>query len=468
MKSGAVARPSITRRLTWLFALISSGVLVVLGAATLLAIDSHFKAQDRDTLGRHLRQLQLLVADVDGPERFAQLPDQLELAFSSHDDLALNVATDAGRVLFHQHLPKAPWRAEQTGGVAALGPLAYWEGGGKTWIGTVVRMDTGLQGQAPLQVSLGLDVHHHDAFMRSFRHVLIGYVLIAALGSAMAGWWVVRRGLRPLTALRDQAAQVQFDQLSVRMPEDRVPVELVELTITLNQMLTRLEDAFEHLSQFSSDIAHELRTPISNLMTQTQVTLSQVRDAQTYKETLASNAEELERLARTVSDMLYLAKADNGLLLPSREPIQVHAEVQALFDFYEALAMDGKVSLRLDGVATVMGDRLMLRRAIGNLLSNALRHTPAGGTVHVGVFTAAGRVHVTVRNDGVPISDKALPHLFDRFYRAQKDRHHPRGDSDGAGLGLAIVKAIAKSHGGEIAVQALPAANVFDLSLPTA
>ena len=369
--------------------------------------------------------------------------------------------------------------------------LTSWDDGDRAWRGAAVAIPTALAQQSPVTVTVALDMHHHDVFIESFRRGLVtpvlfcaigcaigrgwaggrprgppGPVRLCAIGCAVGGGWAVRRGLRPLTALRDRAAQVDPGKLDVRMPVDDVPTELVGLSLTLNQMLARLEDAFRRLSQFSSDIAHELRTPISNLMTQTQVTLSQPRAAADYRETLASNAEELERLGRTVSDMLFLAKTDHGLLLPSREPVELRAEVQALFDFYEALALDADVSLSQEGTATVVGDRLMLRRAIGNLLSNALQHTPAGGRIEVVIGVEDGRACVTVRNDGAPIGAAALPHLFDRFYRVQADRSHAHSGGDGAGLGLAITQAIVQTHGGDVAVHPQAAGNAFVMRIP--
>ncbi len=178
--------------------------------------------------------------------------------------------------------------------------------------------------------------------------------------------------------MASRASGVTANKLDARMPVAAVPLEMADLAATLNAMLARLQDDFRRLSEFSSDLAHELRTPITNLMTQTHVVLSQPREAAKYREVLVSNAEELQLLGRMVSDMLYLAKMEHGITLPSEEAISVADEVQALFDFYEALAEDKGVSLQLRGQAKIAGDRLMLRRALSNLLSNALRYTPQG------------------------------------------------------------------------------------------
>ncbi len=144
------------------------------------------------------------------------------------------------------------------------------------------------------------------------------YVALAVLASGLFGWWAARRGLSPLRAMASRAKAVTGDKLDQRMPVEAVPVEMAALAADLNAMLARLQDDFRRLSEFSSDLAHELRTPLTNLMTQTRVALSQPRDAARYRDVLASNVEELQRLSRMVSDMLYLAKMEHGLDLPTR------------------------------------------------------------------------------------------------------------------------------------------------------
>ena len=187
--------------------------------------------------------------------------------------------------------------------------------------------------------------------------------------------------------------------------------------------MARLEEAFRRLSEFSSDLAHELRTPISNLLTQTEVSLSQPREAGVYRDILASNSEELQRLARMVADMLFLAKAEHSLVLPTRERVDLGTEVRALFEYYEALADEGGVHLQCIGTGEVVGDRLMIRRAIGNLLSNALRYTARGEAVTVSVRPVSGAIELAVENPGEAIPADRLPHLFDRFFRADRSRH---------------------------------------------
>ena len=249
------------------------------------------------------------------------------------------------------------------------------------------------------------------------------------------------------------------------MPVEAVPVEMADLARTLNEMLDRLQSDFDRLSEFSSDLAHELRTPISNLLTETQVTLTAPRTTNDYQDVLASNSEELQRLARMVSDMLFLAKTEHGLALPSRETISISTEVLALMDFYEALASERDVRLETAGDGLIFGDRLMLRRALSNLLSNAIRYSTPHSAILIEMQSGSESSLVTVVNRGTDIEEDMLPRLFDRFFRVDKSRSQP--GSDGAGLGLAITRAIMEAHGGSIEVASRGGLTSFTLKFPT-
>jgi two-component system heavy metal sensor histidine kinase CusS len=297
--------------------------------------------------------------------------------------------------------------------------------------------------------------------MASFRQTLWLFVAIAAVLVGLLGWVVVRRGLAPLQAMRARAAGVTASSLDTRLSLDAVPVELAELAETLNEMLARLEDSFQRLKDFSSDLAHELRTPVSNLMTQTQVALTRARSADEYREVLASNAEEYERLARMIGDMLFLAQADHGLVVPQREPVDLALQVRELFDFFDALAEEKNLHLALTGSGQVSGDKLMLRRALANLISNAIRHTPAGGTIRVAIESSGEATKLSVENSGDPIPQEQLSRIFDRFYRGDASRH----GGEGAGLGLAITRSIVRAHGGEISVRSGGGGVCFELRM---
>ncbi|MCO4860996.1 heavy metal sensor histidine kinase [Cupriavidus sp. WGlv3] len=459
-------RLSLTARLTILFSLSSAAVLLGLGVLIWLAIDDHFADEDYAVLADNVRLIEKIAAD--GPA--ASLPQRLGPALEHHAGFVAEVRGANGKRLYAtRDFDFRPALAAAAQAPAANDAFA-WEQQGQTYRGLRAQLAVAHAGAqsggepGALQVLVGMDTALHDHFLHAFRNTLAFYGTLAALASGLLGWWAARRGLSPLRTMASRARTVTAHKLDERMPVETVPVEMADLAATLNAMLERLQRDFARLSEFSSDLAHELRTPITNLMTQTQVVLSQPRDAARYRDVLASNVEELQRLSRMVSDMLYLAKTEHGITLPSAEPIEVADEVEALFDFYDALAEDKGVRLTLRGRGRITGDRLMLRRALSNLLSNALRHTPAGKGIVVEITPGADAVQVVVENEGETIRPELLPALFDRFFRADKSRARPESDGAGLGLGLAITQAIVAAHGGAIGVSSEAGKTRFTLT----
>ncbi|MBC3879504.1 heavy metal sensor histidine kinase [Undibacterium sp. FT79W] len=457
---------SLTTRLTTLFAIVASIALAILGGVTMIALDKHFEAQDRDVLDGKIQLARNLVTRIDSSTSLAALPGQFRDAFVGHHDLAVTLLSPDGKTLYANEAVRFPAALLDHANAARKADFKQWQDGGRRLYGTAIAFSTRMPGTAPVIVAVAVDVNHHAVFISKFQRAMGMYVVVAALVCGLLGWLVVRQGLMPLYTMKERASSVTAGKLDLRMPIESVPVEMAELAATLNQMLGRLEDAFHRLSEFSANIAHELRTPISNLMTQTHVALSQARSNDEYRDILASNAEEFDRLARMISDMLFLARTEQGLLLPSREEIELAHEVGALFEFYEALAEEKQVALRLIGSGKIHGDRLMMRRAISNLLSNALRYTPSGQEILVSIQEERDNVILSVRNPGSGIPADALPHLFERFYRAEKDRSHLKFDNEGVGLGLSITKAIVERHGGDISARSTTEATVFSMSFP--
>ena len=455
------SRSSLTLRLTLLFAVVSTVVLLLLGALIGRAVEQHFAEDDLHMLAGKLELARHAVEKMRRPEDQALLEQHLENALVGHHGLEVMVTTVNGLTLFATPGAAFPPALLQEG--LSERPRPHLWDNGAPQRGIAALAETGMTDPRMVIVALSTDITHHQHFMQSFRTTLWSFVVLAALLIGVLGWVAVRRGLAPLQAMRRQTADIDAERLHARLPVDAVPAELADLAQSLNDMLARLEASFQRLSDFSSDLAHELRTPVSNLLTQTQVTLTRARTVAEYQDVLASNAEEFERLSRIISDMLFLAKADNQLLVPHREPVDLHAEAASVCDFYEALAADKGLQIACQGAATVQGDRLMLRRALNNLISNAVRYTPAGGEVTVHVAELSNEIHLTVENTGPTIPPEHLPRLFDRFYRADAARQHL---GEGAGLGLAITRSIVQAHGGEIGVRSTEGRTAFEICLP--
>jgi two-component system heavy metal sensor histidine kinase CusS len=262
--------------------------------------------------------------------------------------------------------------------------------------------------------------------------------------------------MRPLAAITRAAERVSAQDLHRRIDPERWPRELAALATAFDQMLARLEDSFTRLSQFSADLAHELRGPINNLMGEAEVALSRARSEAEYRDVLESSLEEYGRLSRMIDGLLFLARAEAAERRIAKTRLDARREVEAVIEFHDALADEGGVKVSCDGSATVSADPGMFRRAVSNLLSNALQHTPPGGAITITLSAApGGGAEVRVADTGVGIAAEHLPRLFDRFYRADPARAHSRG---GIGLGLAIVKSIMEVHGGRVTITSRPGA----------
>ncbi|MFZ6799718.1 heavy metal sensor histidine kinase [Undibacterium sp. Di24W] len=468
---------SLTARLSLLFTTLSCAVLLALGWFIGASIEKHFEEQDHHALSGKLELAQHIIERVNTAQDVANLSDQLSDALVGHHDLAIIVQDTKGKVLLNSSQIQFPETYLHPRTNQPQHEIFSWTQDGQTYRGLVSIYATKNPELPSITVGIATDIAHHLDFMRNFMRSLWLFVFVAALFTGALSWVAASRGLRPLRAMRDRASSVTANKLDQRLSLEAVPPELADLAHSLNQMLERLEEAFQRLSDFSSDLAHELRTPISNLMTQTQVSLSQARDASSYREILESNAEEYSRLARMIADMLFLAKAENGLSLVNREQVNLMQEVQNLFEFYEALAEEKQIRLRLqcqdDQAAstkstseqfTLSGDRLMLRRALSNILSNALRHTAKGQEITVYIEADPNFLTMRICNPGPSIPEQHIHRLFERFYRADHARQH--ADGEGSGLGLAIVQAIVLGHQGTISVRSQDDLTCFTLQLP--
>lgn len=455
-------KKSLTARLTLLFAVVSSSVLLILGLVIAELVERHFEDMDLELLEGKLELIQHAVISARAEGNFDGLPTQLDAALVGHHGLAVGVWGSDGKQLFLSEGAEFPQNNLPPKEGRAL-PKTWTGLGEQHYRGISGQAPTGVEGEPPAMVLLSTSLTHHDHFMQSFRLTMWAVVTLAALLTGLLGWLAARRGLAPLHNITSRASDITANSLDQRIESDEIPIELAEVVNTLNNMLGRLKESFDRLSDFSSDIAHELRTPVSNLLTQTQVTLSKARSIDEYQDVLASNAEELERLSRTIADMLFLAKADNRQLMPTQETVDLEAEISSMLEFYEPLIEEKQLHLTLHGHAEVVGDRLMLRRAVGNLLSNAIRHTPEDGYINIALEIEQEEVCIRIENSGETIPSEHLPRLFDRFYRVDASRQRA---GEGSGLGLAITKSIALAHNGRVSVSSTDGVTSFSLGLP--
>jgi len=444
-------RLSLSSRLALLFAACTAVVSLFAGVLFSHASEAHFVELDQQLLDGKLIGLRRALHDIQSSESEIRLADEL----SRQADLSLRITGSDGQ-RWYDSSAQLPDKLPQTPGLSTLND------GGTDY--RVLNAPLFVDKPDSPQLTLLLDITHHQHFLQRMQHLIWLTVGLSALATALLGAWAARSGLRPLRRMSAIASGVSAQSLNARLPEENMPPELAELAHSFNAMLGRLDDSFQRLSAFSADIAHELRTPLSNLLTHTQVTLTRPRPIEDYREALHSNLEELQWMAQLVNDMLYLAKADHGLLSPKREPLELAQEVDLLLEFFAPLAEDTRVTLTREGNAQMEADRTMLRRALSNLLDNALRFTPAEGEVRVRIVDEAKGLRLTVENSGDGIDGALLPRVFDRFYRADPARQE--GSSEHAGLGLAITQSIVRAHGGQIRCESGNGWTRFVIELP--
>ncbi|WP_175178284.1 heavy metal sensor histidine kinase [Achromobacter pestifer] len=307
------------------------------------------------------------------------------------------------------------------------------------------------QARPQVRLIVGMDSAPYAHTLRYLLWAMAGLSLTAILLVALLGFWVTRVGLRPLNRLSAEARALRPSALSQRLSMAELPVELEDLATSFNGALARLEGAYNQLEAFNADVAHELRTPVTNLIGQTQVALSRRRSSDDLQEVLQSNLEELDRLRAMINDMLFLARADQGEAATGRIHAVLADEVGKTAEFFEFLLDEAGMRVRIDGdrQASALIDTALFRRAVTNLLQNAIQYSAPGAEISVAIQRQGEMLEVAVSNAGPPIAPEHLPHLFQRFYRVDAAR---RGDGleHSHGLGLAIVKAVAAMHGGGV------------------
>ncbi|MFM0516832.1 MULTISPECIES: heavy metal sensor histidine kinase [Caballeronia] len=282
-----------------------------------------------------------------------------------------------------------------------------------------------------------------SAYLERVWITVIGAVLVTLL----LAYWVTSRGLMPLKAMADKAAEITPNRLSARLDVAHAPAELQSLAASFNAMLDRLEHGYERLLQFSADLAHELRTPIGVLIGETQVALAHERNVGEYRGVLESNLEELERLARIAQNILFLAQADHGQQRIERERLDIREELETIGAYFEGIADERRITFEIDADGEMSANAIMCRRAIGNVVVNAVRYATAGTVVRLSGHADQYGARIVVGNRGPRIGQEELGKLFDRFYRGDAARSE---FTESSGLGLSIVQAIMGLHGGSV------------------
>jgi two-component system, OmpR family, heavy metal sensor histidine kinase CusS len=455
---------SLTFRMSLLFALSAAVVLLVAGVLFEQALNDHLLKRDQEELSDKLGFVYGLIAKVRSAEDLAKLPAHLNEIGSGHPGILISVVADNGETLYsagnHRAVSRLQQLQDNEGQEAAL-----WKNDGRAYRFVSDLVQSGMPGSKQIKVIIAFDITADQIFAKTFLEYLWFTMALVALVLGWMGWFVVRHGLAPLREVSAKVAAISTAQLDQPLESQGVPKELQELVAAFNTMLAHLHESFRRLSDFSSDIAHELRTPIHNLLIQTQVTLCDRSSLEECRTVLQANEEEYLRLSRMISDMLFLAKADSKRVFLKKEDVDLAAEVMTLFEFFEALASEQGLELQQSGEAKVKADRSMIQRALSNLLSNAIRFTPHGMAIRVNMGSETGWAHLSITNPGPEIPSEQQARIFERFYRIDPSRRE--GNSDNTGLGLAITKSIVEMHGGQIGVVSGKGTVTFTITLPT-
>jgi len=327
---------------------------------------------------------------------------------------------------------------------------------GQTFWVTSASAEVGSPSKRTDTVEIAIDVSQQEALLARYRRWFLATLLGCFAIFPLIGYRVARHGIRPVEEIATTAQHISSTNLHERILPEGYPFELASLAHTFNKMLDRLEESFQRISRFSADIAHDLRTPVNNIRGETEVALVRERTADEYRDVLGSCLEEAVRLSDLISDLLFLARAESPLSHLRRERVNVAELLDGVRDYYQASAEDGGISLSTAaGAEPVIAemDRSLVQRAVGNLVSNAVTHTPSGGSIvlatKLGTRAEASTVHIEVSDTGEGIPPEALPKVFDRFYRVDTSRSQASG---GTGLGLAIVQSIMLLHGGSVGI----------------
>ena len=296
-------------------------------------------------------------------------------------------------------------------------------------------------------IQIAIDISQEEALLARYRLWFWAILLAASVFFPLAGYRIARQGIRPVEEIAATARRITSTNLRERIGAEGYPSELASLAGTFNEMLDRLEESFERISRFSADIAHDLRTPVNNIRGEAEVALARARTADEYRDVLESSLEEAVRLSELIGDLLFLARAESPPTCLQRETVDVGELLGTVREYYDAPASDSGIALVTIAGAPLKADldRSLMLRAVSNLVSNAIAHTPPGGKVTLAAADDGDAIRIEVSDTGAGIPAEALPKVFDRFFRVDPSRSQASG---GTGLGLAIVQSIVTLHGG--------------------
>jgi two-component system heavy metal sensor histidine kinase CusS len=463
---------SITTTLALAFGATTLAVFVLVGNFLYRALEREISSQDDMSIVLAARHARRLAQEIDASNGIREHGDRITSIVLGNPGMSMEVFDPNGQLAIEHNLtstlgvpvPASDSSILATGrSIQRVPPtariteddIAAWRN--KT--GAPIRgvaTDVTLRDGEMVSILIARNLSDRYELLDQYRDQLKIYGIIGVLLTTVLSYLLIRAAMRPVNDIAASAAQVTVNRLNTRIAVKRVPRELEALVTTLNAMLERMDHGFKQMSRFTADLAHDMRTPLSNMRGATEVALARTRSADEYEALLASNLEECERLSRMIENVLFLARAEHPQFVKHMRVFDAVQELTRIGEYFEGVAEDAGVRVRVTGAAMLTADLELFRRAIGNLLANALRYTPRDKEIVLDAHEIDGGVRITVSNEGEPIAHEHLERIFDRFFRVDPSRSSlpSSGSSQGSpgstGLGLAIVRTIMELHGGTV------------------
>ncbi|MBB5457012.1 heavy metal sensor histidine kinase [Paraburkholderia sp. Cpub6] len=468
---------SLAATLALAFGATTLAVFVLVGSFLYLALEKQIKAQDNLDIVLAARHARRLAEELETSKGIREHSDRLISIVLGNQAMSMELFDpDGNRAVEHNIAGTfaVPNAASGAATLAMLPPLARvaasariteadigeWTGRNGAPIRGILT-DARLRNGETASVLVARNMSDRWLLLDRYRDRLHLAGVAGVMLAMLLGYLLIRAALRPLRDIAASASLVTVNRLNTRIAVARVPSELETLVASLNAMLERVDHGFQRLSRFTADLAHDMRTPLSNMRGAAEVALARPRSVDEYESLLASNLEECDRLSRMIENVLFLARAEHPQFVKHMREFDAARELSHIAEYFEGIAEEAlvRVRVRVSGTASLTADLELFRRAVSNLLANAIRYTPQGGEIVLDASASADAVRVTVSNEGQPIAAEHLDRIFDRFYRIDPSRSSlpssglSRGSTGSTGLGLAIVRTIMELHGGSVHAQ---------------
>lgn len=467
MKTG-----SLKFRLLFWYAAMLAGGFALLGVVTYLVLQNSLVSALQESQWRRARQISQLLSEELKAGRGASVGDQVEARYapglnervvriSQRDGVTTYLSSGPADHSFEPAtLPPPVWPSSQESAVQV--PLL----GGRKMLVASHRLT--MPGGKDYLVETGAPMDAVQADLRKWLWLLAALLPVVVVIALGGGYVLVKRALLPVDRIAGSAEHISSHNLSERLPVPQTGDELERLSVALNHMIERLDAAFQHSRQFVADASHELRTPLTVLRGELESLVENPQLNAAWRERLGSALEELERLTRIVEGLFAISRLDAGEATSEWLPLDLSQLATSTAEQMSLLAEDKDIHVTCKGAmgVWVAGDRARLKQVIVNLLDNAIKYTPEGGTVSMTVDAHDSKAVLEVSDTGLGIPPDALPRVFERFFRVDKARAREQG---GAGLGLAIVKSICTAHHGRVEASSSPGrGSRFRVELPLA